>query len=64
MNILTMLIGNSGSTKHTQDIVLKNGLTFTEDGGGIALKNDAGEKIAVLDHDGNFHIRDRVISDL
>jgi len=48
---------------HTQDIVLKNGLTFTEDGGGVAFKNDTGEKIAVLDRNGNFRVKGRVVQD-
>jgi len=49
----------------TGDIALANDFIVTEDEKhGIAFKNDAGEKIAVLDRQGNFHIKGRFISDL
>jgi len=49
----------------TGDIALANDFTVTEDQKhGIAFKNDAGEKIAVLDREGNLHIKGKVIEDL
>jgi len=49
----------------TGDITLANNFTVTEDEKtGLAFKNDAGEKIAVLDKDGNFHIKGKVLEDL
>jgi hypothetical protein len=47
------------------DLVFENSYRVTEDEtDGLAFKNDAGEKIAVLDREGNFHIKGKFISDL
>ena len=49
----------------TGDIALANDFLVTEDEKhGIAFKNDAGEKIAALDRQGNIHIKGRIIQDL
>jgi hypothetical protein len=46
------------------DIVFENNFTVTEDPGvGLAFKNDAGEKIAVLDREGNLRIKGRLIQE-
>jgi hypothetical protein len=42
------------------DLVFENGMRATEDGAGLAFKNDAGEKIAVLDREGNFYVKGEV----
>jgi len=48
----------------TGDIALANDFRVTEDQKhGIAFKNDAGEKIAVLDRQGNLRIKGDVIKD-
>jgi hypothetical protein len=48
----------------TGDITLANDFVVTEDEtAGIAFKNDAGEKIAVLDREGNLRIKGDVIKD-
>ena len=47
------------------DLVFENNFKMTEDEkAGLAFKNDAGEKIAVLDQEGNLHIKGRLIQDL
>jgi len=46
----------------TGDIVLANGAKVTEEGEGFAFKNDAGEKIAVLDREGNLYVKGEVRS--
>jgi len=49
----------------TGDMKFANNYIVTEDEReGLAFKNEAGEKIAVLDRQGNFHIKGRFISDL
>jgi len=48
----------------TGDITFANGVRATEEGKGLAFLNDAGEKIAVLDRDGNWHIKGDIIKDL
>ena len=45
------------------DIVFANGVRATEDGTGLAFKNDAREKIAVLDRDGNFRVKGKLMQD-
>ena len=61
-------IENSGKVNipnlGTGDIEFANGVRATEEGKGLAFLNDAGEKIAVLDREGNFHIRGKVLEDL
>lgn len=47
------------------DLVFENGYRVTEDEkAGLAFKNDAGEKIAALDRQGNLHIKGKIIQDL
>jgi len=54
-----------GVTITPGDLVFENSFTVTEDEKvGLAFKNDAGEKIAVLDRKGNFHIKGDIIKDL
>lgn len=48
----------------TGDITYANGMKTTEEGSGLAFLNDAGEKIAILDRQGNFHIKGRYLQDL
>jgi hypothetical protein len=49
----------------TGDIKLANDFIVTEDEkAGIAFKNPKGEKIAMLDEEGNFHIKGKVMEDL
>jgi hypothetical protein len=62
-------IDNSGQVHipnlGTGDITLANDFVVTEDEkAGVAFKNDSGEKIAVLDREGNFHIKGKVMEDL
>ena len=45
------------------DLTFENGVKATEEGRGLAFMNDAGEKIAVLDHKGNLRIKGDVIKD-
>jgi hypothetical protein len=45
------------------DIVFENGIRATEDGDGLAFKNPAGEKIALLDSQGNLRIKGRLIEE-
>jgi len=47
----------------TGDITFANGLKATEEGRGLAFLNDEGEKIAVLDYQGNLRIKGDVIKD-
>jgi len=42
------------------DLVFENGIRASEDGSGLAFKNDAGEKIALLDREGNFYVKGEV----
>lgn len=47
------------------DLVFENGYCVSEDEkAGLAFKNDAGTKIAVLDRQGNLHIKGKIIQDL
>jgi hypothetical protein len=48
----------------TGDITFANGIRATEEGKGLAFMNDGGEKIAVLDRQGNFYVKGRVIEGL
>jgi len=48
----------------TGDIEFANGVKATEEGEGLAFMNNAGEKIAVLDREGNIHIKGKVVQDL
>jgi hypothetical protein len=48
----------------TGDITYANGIKTTEEGSGLAFLNDAGEKIAILDREGNFHIKGKFVEDL
>jgi len=58
--------GNVYAVTVTQgDLVFMNNFKVTEnEKSGLAFKNDAGEKIAVLDREGNLHIKGRIIQDL
>jgi hypothetical protein len=53
---------DSSDSVHTLDLVFANGIRATEDGGGLAFKNRAGKKIAVLDEEGNLYVRGQVRS--
>ncbi len=47
------------------DLVFENGGRVTEDEtAGLAFKNPDGDKIAVLDWNGNFHIKGKIMQDL
>jgi hypothetical protein len=48
----------------TGDIVFENGVRATEEGEGLAFLNAKGNKVAVLDADGNLHIKGDIIKDL
>jgi hypothetical protein len=48
----------------TGDINFANGVVATEEGDGLAFVNRKGKKIAVLDDEGNFHIKGKVMEDL
>jgi len=49
----------------TGDITFANSFKVTEnDEAGLAFLNDGGEKIAVLDRQGNIHIKGKIIQDL
>ena len=48
----------------TGDITYANGVKTTEEGDGLAFLNAKGEKIAVLDREGNWHIKGKVMEDL
>lgn len=48
----------------TGDITYANGMKTTEEGDGLAFLNAKGNKIAVLDADGNLHIKGRLLEDL
>jgi len=65
----TQLLHVAGRVKatgyDTGDIKFTNNFTVTEDEkAGLAFKNDAGEKIALLDAQGNLHIKGDLIKDL
>jgi len=47
----------------TGDIEFANGVKATEEGKGLAFLNDAGEKIAILDRNGNFRVKGRITED-
>jgi hypothetical protein len=57
--------GNVKATRFiTGDVTFANDFTVTEDEKlGLAFKNDAGEKIAVLDREGNLRIKGRLIQE-
>jgi hypothetical protein len=63
VNQKTMLSIDSSGV-HTLDLIFANGVRATEDGSGLAFKNKAGNKIAVIDAEGNLHIKGNVIKDL
>jgi hypothetical protein len=47
------------------DLVFENGYRFTEDtGSGMRLTNENGTTIAKFDHEGNLHIKGKVLEDL
>lgn len=46
------------------DLVFENGIRATEDGSGLAFKSPTGTKLAVLDLQGNLHIKGKVLEDL
>jgi hypothetical protein len=48
----------------TGDITFANGIRATEQGKGLAFMNDAGEKIALLDRQGNLYVKGKVIEGL
>ena len=48
----------------TGDIVMSNSARITEESDGFAFVNKRGTKIAVLDEEGNLHIKGEVIKDL
>jgi hypothetical protein len=52
------------TTLHQGDLMYENGVRTTEDGDGIAFYNPQGEKIAVLDREGNFYVKGRVVEGL
>ena len=45
------------------DLHFENGVTMTEESTGLAFKNPDGQKIAVLDADGNLRIKGKVIEE-
>ena len=45
------------------DLVFENGVRTTEDGDGIAFYNPQGNKIALLDREGNLRIKGDVVKD-
>jgi len=48
----------------TGDITYANGMKTKEEGDGLAFLNAKGNKIAVLDADGNLHLKGKIIQDL
>jgi len=46
------------------DLIFENGVKATEEGDGLAFVNPKGKKVAVLDSEGNFHIKGKIIQDL
>jgi hypothetical protein len=46
------------------DLMYENGVRTSEDGDGIAFYNPQGVKIAVLDREGNFYVKGRVVEGL
>ena len=54
--IFPIQIDNTGHV-HLLDLVFANGIRATEDGTGLAFVNDVGEKIALLDRNGNFQVK-------
>jgi hypothetical protein len=52
-----------GVTMTPGDLVFENGVKTTEEKDGLAFFNPEGSKIALLDSQGNFHIKGRVIKD-
>jgi hypothetical protein len=53
-----------GVTITPGDLVFENGVKTTEEKDGLAFFNPEGRKIALLDSQGNFHIKGRIIKDL
>ena len=54
-----------GATVESGDLAFENSYRVTEDEtDGLAFKNPEGDKIAVLDRQGNFHIKGKVMEDL
>jgi hypothetical protein len=53
-----------GAIVQSGDLVFENGIRATEDGGGLAFKSPTGTRLAVLDLEGNLHIKGKVLEDL
>ena len=53
-----------GVTITPGDLVFENGVRTTEENDGLAFFNPNGTKIALLDAEGNFHIKGKIIKDL
>jgi hypothetical protein len=54
-----------GHIMNAGDLVFENGYRFTEDtGSGMRLMNENGTTIAKFDHEGNLHIKGKVLEDL
>jgi len=51
-------------TLHQGDILFENGIRATEEGEGLAFVNKRGTKIAILDDEGNLHIKGEIMKDL
>ncbi len=46
------------------DLIFENGVKATEEGDGLAFLNPQGIKIAIIDGEGNLHIKGEIIQDL
>lgn len=53
-----------GVTITPGDLVFENGVKTSEENDGLAFFNPNGTKIALLDSQGNFHIKGKIIKDL
>ncbi|MGA3405372.1 MAG: hypothetical protein ABSD49_06565 [Candidatus Bathyarchaeia archaeon] len=53
-----------GVTITPGDLVFENGVKTSEENDGLAFFNPKGTKIALLDSQGNFHIKGKIIQDL
>jgi len=53
-----------GVTITPGDLVFENGVRTSEENDGLAFFNPTGTKIAILDSQGNFHIKGKIITDL
>jgi hypothetical protein len=53
-----------GVTITPGDLVFENGVKTSEENDGLAFFNPKGTKIALLDAQGNFHIKGKIIKDL